>query len=100
MLYIKSSTNNSVTSVTSKVVNIFAGDSFTDIYSGDRFYPLCITTELGTSKIVAYHEKIIEQAVNTLFEFILNFDFDNKNDTIIDITSIVENINEQSTSHR
>ena len=88
MLYIKSETNRTYTAVNSKNVNIFAGKRFVDMETDTMFESLNITTELGTTEIVGYHESLIGKAVDALFEYIINFDFTENKNTIIEINDI------------
>lgn len=88
MLYIKSNVNNTIImSIPNKMVNVFSGKRFTAM-SGESYKPLCITTSLGTTEIASYHTKVIDECIEKLFDFIINYDFDDDKDKVIEIREI------------
>ena len=88
MLYIKSTVNDTIIiAIPSKMVNIFSGKRFMAT-SGETYKPINITTELGTTEIASYHKNVVESCIEKLFNYIINYDFTNEKDTIIDIREI------------
>ena len=88
MLYIKSIKNKSYIAIKNNNVNIFAGKKYVDRKTDEYFISLNITTELGTTEIIGYHESVIATAVDKLFAYIINYDFSDKTNTVIEITDI------------
>lgn len=89
MLYIKSNINDTIIiSIPSKKVNIFSGKRFTAM-DGVSYKPISITTELGTiEEIASYKSSIVDNCIEKLFEFIINYDFDDDKDRVIEIREI------------
>lgn len=89
MLYIKSTVNNTtIIAIPNKMVNIFSGKRFTAM-DGVSYKPISITTELGTTEeIASYKSSIVDSCIEKLFNFIINYDFDEEKDTVIEIREI------------
>ena len=88
MLYIKSTVNDTIImAIPSKKINIFSGKRFMAT-SGETYKPICITTELGTTEIASYHIKVVESCIEKLFDYIINYDFDDDKDKVIEIREI------------
>lgn len=90
MFFIRSKINNTIVSIKNLEINVFAGETFIDTSTGVEYKPLCITTKLGTSKIIAYDLDHIGPAVEAVFQFIYNFRFSENPFKIVDIEDIYD----------